>query len=30
MLDRQSLTFADYTNRISLWLQEENRLPRHR
>ena len=25
-LDRESLTFTDYTNLISFWLQEENRL----
>jgi hypothetical protein len=29
-LDRESLTFTDYTNLISFWLQEESRLSRRR
>ena len=29
-LDRQSLTFTDYTNLITFWLQEESRLSRYR
>lgn len=29
-LDRRGLMFTDYTNLISLWLQEESRLPRAR